>query len=360
MLYKALLKPLLFQLEAESAHGLTAQWAQKTTRSDLLASIVDTLYNYQSPVLGQSFLGHFFRNPVGLAPGFDKNGYLVQAIENMGMGFTEVGSITARSSTGNAKPRAFRLPQDRALINRMGLNNEGVRRVVDRLQQSSYSIPLGINIAKTHSPDIMGDKAIRDYQSSYLKAWKAADYITLNISCPNTAEGKTFEDPVALKELLATLFPKDAERTLPTLVKFSPDLDHSTLEVLVGICESYPITGYIACNTSSSRSALQTSKAKLKKIGPGGVSGRPLAPKATQTIQWIRKMAGPQPLIIGVGGIDSFDAALQMLKAGANLLQLYTGLVYEGPGLVKQINRGLVQYLEKRKLPSLKALREQG
>ena len=353
MFYKSLLKPLLFRLDAEEAHDLTAKLAKKTEKSGLLASTVRRLYNFQSSRLSQTFWGHTFRNPVGLAAGFDKNGCLVQAIETLGMGFTEVGSITAQVSCGNPKPRAFRLPKDRALINRMGLNNDGAQTIVRRLQNKEFTFPLGLNIAKTHDPNIMGRDAIDDYLFSYKQAKSVADYITINISCPNTTEGKTFEEPAVLDNLLSALLSHSPKRKTPTLIKFSSDLQPDTLEALINVCESHRIDGYVACNTSSSRMHLQTDATTLKNIGNGGLSGAPIRPKSLHLVRQIRTHVGDRKPIIGVGGIDSFSSALAMLKAGANLLQIYTGLIYEGPSVVKKINRGLANHLRENELKSL-------
>ncbi len=356
MIYKSLLKPLLFQFDAEKAHDFTLDFAKKVDRSALLSSLTRHLYQYKSPLLSQTFHGITFPNPVGLAAGFDKNGQLVRAMQKAGLGFVEVGSVTAEANCGNPKPRAFRLPKDEALINRMGLNNDGAQTIVKRLQNARFSIPIGINIAKTHDPDIMGEAAIEDYYFSYQEAQKIADYITINISCPNTASGKTFEDPNTLNQLLERLVGSQTIDPVPTLVKFSSDIDDNHLQELLEICASHHVDGYVACNTSSSRSGLNTDESTLKKIGNGGLSGAPLTPKSLHIVQIIRDYVGPKPLLIGVGGVNSYQTALNMLKAGANLLQIYTGLVYEGPALVKQINKGLVDYIKKNELESVKEI----
>jgi dihydroorotate dehydrogenase len=297
-----------------------------------------------------------FRNPIGLAAGFDKNGEIPEIMESLGFGFVEIGSITANPSTGNPKPRAFRLPKDHALINRMGLNNDGAQTIVKRLKNKKLSIPLGVNIAKTHDPAIMGDKAIQDYVHSFIEAKKVADYITVNISCPNTTEGKTFEEPAALDELLSALKIRDDARVVPTAIKFSSDLTKKQLMDLLEICEDHRVHGYVACNTSSQRDGLKTNKARLEKIGRGGLSGRPIAQKSIQIIQWISEATKGQKPIIGVGGIDSFETAHKMILAGADLLQMYTGLIYEGPGLVKSINRQLVEEIDRLKIKSIHQL----
>ena len=356
MIYNLLVKPLLFQLDAESAHTATHKFAETASRSSFLKGLVNGIYSFQSPKLNQQIWGLNFRNPIGLAAGFDKNGEIPETMEALGFGFVEVGSITANPSTGNPKPRAFRLPRDRALINRMGLNNDGAKTVVKRLNNKKISIPLGVNIAKTHDPTIMGDAAIRDYVHSFVEAKKVADYITVNISCPNTESGKTFEDPSALDELLSALKIRDDARVVPTTIKFSSDISKEKLFELIDLCEDHRVHGYVACNTSSNRDGLKTSKATLQKIGEGGLSGRPIARKSIQVIKWISEATKGQKPIIGVGGIDCYETAHRMLMAGADLLQIYTGLIYEGPGLVKSINQQLVDELDRLSIQSIHQL----
>lgn len=356
MIYKSLVKPLLFQLDAEQAHDLTQQFAQIASASGLLTSVARALYNYQGPGLSQQIWGLNFRNPLGLAAGFDKNGNIPEVMEAIGFGFVEIGSITGNPSTGNPKPRLFRLAQDQALINRMGLNNDGAKTIVKRLKNKHIGIPLGINVAKTHDPQVMGDLAIRDYVHSFGEARKVADYITINISCPNTTEGKTFEDPAALEELLSALRIRDDARVVPTLVKFSSDLDRNELMSLLQVCEDHQIPGYVACNTSSGRRGLATSASELKRIGRGGLSGRPIAEQSIRIIRWISEAVKGQKPIIGVGGVSSFSTALRMMLAGADLLQIYTGLIYEGPGLIRSINRQLVQQLRELNVDSIHQL----
>lgn len=356
MIYNSLVKPLLFQLDAEKAHDITQDIARTASQSSFLKALAKLFYNYQSPKLSQQIWGLEFRNPLGLAAGFDKNGEIPEIMEALGMGFVEIGSITGNPSTGNPKPRVFRLPQDRAMINRMGLNNDGAKTIVKRLKNKSLPIPLGVNIAKTHNPNIMGDRAIRDYVHSFNEAKKVADYITVNISCPNTNEGKTFEIPDALEELLSALKIRDDARVVPTVIKFSSDLSKERLINLLEVCEDHRVHGYVACNTSSRREGLKTDEQTLNRIGKGGLSGSPIAPKSIQIIKWISEETKGQKPIIGVGGIDSFDTALKMLLAGADLLQVYTGLIYEGPGLIKSINKELVNQINELNIKSIHQL----
>lgn len=339
MFYKHLAKPLIFKKDAEQAHDLALKLSSLTNHSKILQALATKIYG-GGENLEQKFWGLTFKNPIGLAAGFDKNGTTPKAMQALGFGFVEVGSITAQPSDGNLKPRAFRLPKDHSLINRMGLNNEGTHVIIERLKDLDLEIPLGINIAKTNDPNIHGDEAILDYVYSYKKAQQVADYITVNISCPNTGEGKTFEDPDALTALLSAL--EISVSKVPTLVKFSVDTDYETLKKLVEICEKFNIDGYVATNTSSKREHLKTSSHIVDSIGNGGLSGSAIAQKSDRVIAQLYEILKGSKPIIGVGGIDSVESAQRKIDAGANLLQIYTGLVYQGPRLIKRIKNNLV------------------
>tara|TARA_R110000868_G_scaffold1211_6_gene9416 strand:- start:7820 stop:8854 length:1035 start_codon:yes stop_codon:yes gene_type:complete len=338
MLYKSFVKPFLFKKDAESAHELAVHLSSKTSHSNILIGLAKIAYGFDDTRLKKEFFGLNFPNPVGLAAGFDKNGVTPKAMQALGFGFVEIGSITAKPSLGNPKPRAFRLPADHSLINRMGLNNEGAESVIRRLSSLKLDIPLGINIAKTNDASIHGDAAIEDYLFSYDLANTVADYITVNVSCPNTGEGKTFEDPGALEALLIGLKISQTNRK-PTFVKFSVDTDKPTLEKLVEICEAHAVSGYVATNTSSIRKDLRTPSSTLEEIGNGGLSGRAIASRSTQVVAWLKEILNDSKPIIGVGGIDDPKSAKEKIKAGADLIQIYTGMVYEGPGLIKKIKK---------------------
>jgi len=345
-MYNYLVRPMLFRLTSDYAHEATIKSAASLGKNRWLLKTLRSVYSYKNPVLEQKIFGLTFQNPVGLAAGFDKNGTTIAFMESLGFGFIEIGSITANPSTGNPKPRSFRLPKDQSLINRLGLNNEGAQTISRRLKQVNPSVPIGINIAKTHDPSIEGEKAIADYKTSFEFIKDFADYITLNISCPNTREGKTFEDPATLDALLTELeIGKDASLP-PILVKFSVDLTNDELISLLQVCESYAVDGYVAVNTSSKRVNLTTSQKEINRIGRGGLSGKAIASRSTEIIKQIYSFTKGEKTIIGVGGIFSSRDAIEKLKAGADLLQLYTGLVYNGPGVVKQINQGIAAYLK--------------
>lgn len=341
MIYQKLIRPLLFRLDPEQAHHLAMDFARYTNHSDLLKALAHRLYAFDDERLHRVCDGLHFKNPLGIAAGFDKNGEIIEALQALGFGYIEIGSVTARPSLGNPKPRMFRLPEDRALINRMGLNNLGVDVIVDRIDKAKLQVPLGINIAKTHDATIMGDAAIRDYVYSYEKAETKADYMMVNISCPNTAEGITFEEEGPLKDLLAAIVSSRKNPMVPMWIKFSPDVRFETLVKLVEISLQHGVSGFAVTNTSTDRSQLKTAPQKLDEIGRGGLSGTPLRRKATHMMRDLRTLVPTEITLVGVGGIDSKEAALERIQAGANLLQVYTGLVYEGPGLVKNINQSL-------------------
>lgn len=347
-------RPLLFRLDPERAHNISVNAARLSQAFNL--PMMTSMFEYGHPALGQTLWGLEFPNPVGLAAGFDKNARLVPFWQKIGFGFVEVGSVTAQSAKGNKRPRAFRLPEDRAIINRMGLNNQGAEKISRRIAKltDKRSVPLGINIAKTHDNAILGDAAIEDFRYSFQRVAPLADYVALNISCPNTADGKTFEDPESLDALLKVIF---AERTalqsnVPVLVKLAPPLSpqvvfDSMVEEAVDLALKHGVQGFIATNTAPDRAYLTTSEAIVERIGRGGLSGAPLEERSTQLVRYLYNKVKGQVPIIGVGGISSAETAYRKLRAGASLVELYTGLVYEGPGVIKRIKEGLVTLFEK-------------
>jgi len=347
-------RSLLFELSPERAHQvgeLGARVAQTVARSTLASS-----YAFADASLHQTLFGLEFRNPIGLAAGFDKNATMPPFWESVGMGFVEVGSVTARPAGGNPKPRAFRLPEDEALINRMGLNNQGADRVARRLakQRPRLDIPLGVNIAKTPDDAILGAGARRDFRQSYERLAPLADYVVLNISCPNTEDGKTFEEPDALAALLEELAPaRTGKARKPLLLKLAPPLNDkiafdSRIEEMVAIAAAHDIAGFIATNTAPDRQGLTTEEATLERIGRGGLSGVPLQARSNTLLRYLYRLTAGNVPLIGVGGVNSPEAALDKIEAGASLVQVYTGLVYHGPGLVRDLKKGLVALMKQR------------
>jgi dihydroorotate dehydrogenase len=353
------IRPLLFAVPPETAHntGLAVARLSGPTRGLIKASL-----RYDASVLSQYIWGLQFSNPVGLAAGLDKNAVAVPYWAAVGFGLIEIGSVSARSWKGNPRPRLFRLPADRALINRMGLNNQGATRVAGRLAKLPKGLPpVGANIVKTPDPTVLGDAAIEDFAESLKAVITTANYVTINVSCPNTLEGKTFEDPQALDALLATLVKirNETRRHLPLLVKLSPPVStkfvfDSLIDEIVAVCMQHGIDGFVASNTSSSRQGLATRPERILTIGNGGLSGAPLEDASTHLVRYLyRKTEGLVP-IVGVGGVSSPETAFRKILAGASLLQLYTGLVYEGPGLVRRIKMGLSQLLAENGFQSIR------
>lgn len=354
-------RSLLFRLDAERAHNVGAGAARLVQAVN--PGLVEPWFEYGNAALSQTLWGRSFPNPIGLAAGFDKNAKLVRFWEKVGFGFIEVGSVTAKPSKGNARPRAFRLPEDQALINRMGLNNQGAEKVARRLKRRNgiRTMPLGINIAKTPSDAILGEAAIEDFRLSFQKLAPYADYITLNISCPNTEDGQTFEEAESLDRLLRVIFAerKQVHPTVPVLVKLAPPTStrvvyDSSVEEVVSVSLSHGVHGFIATNTSADRDILSTSEAELQRIGNGGLSGAPLFERSTHLVRYIYQRTKGQKPIIGVGGVHSAETAYAKLRAGASLVQIYTALVYEGPSLIKRIKEGLVKLLEQDGYSSVK------
>ena len=346
------LRRFLFRLDPERAHraGMGAARLGQSVGRRVLAREFD----FESERLAVRLWGLDFSNPVGLAAGFDKNGRHVPFWEALGFGFAEIGSVTAQPSRGNPRRRLFRLPEDAALVNRMGLNNEGAARVARRLRTLRHDRPLGVNIAKTHSPDVLGEAALEDFRQSFALLAPLADYVTLNISCPNTAEGKTFEEPDALEPLLQTIAAERGKLTTnpPLLLKLAPPLStrfvlDTLVDETIALARQYLVDGFVATNTASDRDNLQTSPARLESIGRGGLSGQPLEARSTRLVEYLYSRTGGALPIIGVGGVDSAEAAYRKVRAGASLVELYTGLVYGGPGVVRRIKEGLLALLDR-------------
>lgn len=341
MIYRSMVRPLLFLMDAEDAHNFVFSRLKKWQRSEAFLELLRSQLSFSSDSLEVRTSGLVFPNPVGLAAGFDKNGELIPALTACGFGFLEIGSVTAEPSSGNRRPRMFRLPADRALINRMGLNNKGAEAVAASLPSgANRKIPLGVNIAKTPNFHTTTEGGIYDYVRSYQKLAPLADYATINISCPNTGDGKSFESPELFLRLMQAL----AEVRLPDVplfVKFSADTGDNTLTQLLAIAEEAGVQGYVAVNTSVSRSDLKTALAETEAMGMGGLSGKPLAAVSEDRIRFIRERTAPERTLISVGGIDTADDVRLRLAAGADLVQIYTGLVYEGPQLPGRICRQL-------------------
>lgn len=358
MLYRSLLRPLLFRLPPETAHELALHslaWAPNLTRH-LLASRVEP------GAFGKLLrFGLKFSNPVGLAAGFDKDGVALEALAALGFGFIEAGTVTFQPQPGNERPRLFRLPEDKALINRAGFNNKGAAAFARRVGQSSAKrdYVLGVSIGKSRVVPL--EQAIDDYIRSFEVIYPVADYVAVNVSSPNTPGLRDLQQPEHLETLLQTLQQRNLELSkaasrnapVPLLVKLSPDLNQPELERIVDVAQRTAIAGIIATNTTTSREGLRTSAKQVEAVGAGGLSGQPLRECSNRMIARIYQLtAGTIPLI-GVGGIFNAEDAWQSICAGASLIQLYTGFIYQGPRIATEINAGLEEIMKREGFRSL-------
>ena len=343
-MYKLLLKPLFFLLPPERAHHLALRFLQLALALPGVAQLLRRIFQVRHPALRRELLGLSFANPVGLAAGFDKDGKHFQAMAALGFGFIEIGTVTPRPQAGNLRPRLFRLPQDAALINRMGFNNEGVEALAARLQHPRPpGLIVGGNIGK--NKDTPNEQAAADYTYCFEALYPYVDYFVVNVSSPNTPNLRELQDKAPLRKLLAELqaLNQQKPRPRPLLLKIAPDLSEQQLDDILDIVRTTQIAGVIATNTTISRDGLRASPQRVEAIGLGGLSGQPVKERATEVIRYLHQKSGGELFIIGVGGIASPEDALEKLAAGAALVQIYTGLIYEGPGLVRRINRALAK-----------------
>ncbi|MFC3958297.1 quinone-dependent dihydroorotate dehydrogenase [Halovivax cerinus] len=330
------LRPLFFRLPAETAHEYVTAGLRAVQSVGAARRALSTRYTYRHPALEVECFDTTFDNPVGVAAGFDKNARVFPALDALGFGFVEVGTVTPEPQAGNPRPRLFRLPKDRALVNRMGFNGDGVDRVRDRLETNREAGgPIGVNVGKMNDSD--ADEAIEDYLRVFEELSPYGEYFVVNVSCPNTPDEFDEDDPDHLRTIFETLQAAN-EDDAPLLVKIGPDSPTDSLYELVDIVEAYDLDGIVATNTTTSREGLRSTTDEW-----GGLSGKPLESRSTGVIKTI---AGYTDLpIVGVGGVDSAESAYQKIRAGASLVQLYTGFVYNGPSTAREINRGLVERL---------------
>lgn len=344
-MYKIFIRPILFLFDPEVIHHWVFRILSIKGKIPGFNPLLKILFNYRHPKLERELFGIRFSNPVGLAAGFDKDAKLIDELSCFGFGFIEIGTLTPRPQIGNEKPRLFRLPKDQALINRMGFNNEGLDAAVERLKKRNSKVIIGGNIGK--NKDTPNDKAFSDYMLCFEALHPHVDYFVVNVSSPNTPGLRELQDKEPLKRLMSHVkgLSRSKEKVKPVLLKIAPDLTTSQLNDIVEILKETKTDGVIATNTTISREALQTSSEEVSTIGAGGLSGKPLTTKSTEVIAYLRKQLGPDYPIIGVGGIMNKQDALDKLNAGADLIQLYTGFIYEGPGVVSRINKEIAKNL---------------
>ncbi|RJP43640.1 quinone-dependent dihydroorotate dehydrogenase [Candidatus Parcubacteria bacterium] len=344
-MYK-LIRPILFREDPETAHNMIAVIG-KIAGISPARSILRPLYGFDDERLRVRLFGIQFKNPIGLAAGFDKNADMLPFLACAGFGFIEIGTVTPLPQEGNPKPRLFRLEADEALVNRLGFNGKGVEYVRENLRRYRDGLVVGVNIGRNKTTP--NDEAESDYGKCFERLSEYAGYMVVNVSSPNTPRLRELQEKKPLAELLndiqAANFRKASPR--PILLKIAPDLTEEQIDDVIAIVEKTGVRGIIATNTTISREGLTSPKKRIRAVGQGGLSGKPLRNRSTEVVRYIFKQSKGRIPIIGVGGVFSAEDAYEKIRAGASLVQVYTGLVYEGPGLIKRINKGLVALLER-------------
>lgn len=336
-----IIKRFFFLFDPERIHHFTFKLIKLSLSIPGMKSIWKKRFVIDDKKLERELFGLKFKNPVGLAAGFDKNGVLFNDLEYTGFGFIEVGTVTPVAQEGNPKKRLFRLVEDEAIINRMGFNNEGLDQLVKQLKDRKTNLIIGGNIGK--NKDTPNEEAVDDYVKCFNALYQYVDYFVVNVSSPNTPNLRALQDKEPLTALLNTLKNLNSEKSIqrPILLKIAPDLTNEQLDDIIEIVATTKIDGVIATNTTIDRSNLKTKD--IEAIGAGGVSGKPLTKRSTEVVRYLHTNSKGSFPIIGVGGIHSAEDALEKFKAGASLVQVYTGFIYEGPTLVRKINEALLK-----------------
>ncbi|EZH73162.1 dihydroorotate dehydrogenase [Aquimarina atlantica] len=341
-MYKFLLRPLLFLFDPENVHHFTFRMIRFFSKIPFIPSIFRNLYKINDPKLEREIFGLKFNNPVGLAAGFDKNAVLYNELANFGFGFIEIGTVTPKGQEGNPKKRLFRLKEDQGIINRMGFNNKGLEAIVNQLRKNKGKLIIGGNIGK--NTDTLPEHYTKDYLECFRILHPYVDYFVLNVSCPNVGSHAKLNDKEYLNELIVAVQEenKTFEKQKPIVLKIAPDLNTNQLDEIIELVADTNLDGVIASNTSVTREGLKASENRLEAIGNGGLSGQPIKNKSTEVIKYLSEKSNKAFPIIGVGGIHSAADAIEKLEAGASLVQLYTGFIYEGPKLIRDINKAIL------------------
>ena len=342
-MYKNFIRPLFFLFDPEKIHHFTFLFIKIVSKIPGIPFIFRSLYLIEDKKLERNLFGIKFNNPVGLAAGFDKNAVLYNELANFGFGFIEIGTVTPRAQAGNQKKRVFRLKTDNGLINRMGFNNNGLKAAIEKLKNNKGNAIIGGNIGKNTAT--MPSNYTEDYISCFKELHPYVDYFVLNVSCPNVGSHVKLNDKGYLVELISEVqkINKTFRKQKPILLKIAPDLNTTQLDEIIELVAETKIQGVIASNTSVNREGLKASEEKLDKIGYGGLSGKPIKDRSTQVIKYLADNSNKSFPIIGVGGIHSPEDALEKINAGADLVQIYTGFIYEGPTLIKKINKAILR-----------------
>jgi dihydroorotate dehydrogenase len=336
-----LARTLLFYINPESAHHIVMKGLRLACFIPAIGSLIRNSFTVKKPQLERTLWGIRFPNPVGLAAGFDKDAKYIDPLSCLGFGFIEIGTVTPRPQPGNPKPRLFRLPADKALINRMGFNNEGAAAAAKRLRKRNSNVVIGGNIGK--NKDTPNESALSDYEACFIELFEVVDYFVVNVSSPNTPGLRALQEKEPLMNLLNRLqqLNKAKANPKPLLLKIAPDLTNEQLDDIVAIVNATGIDGIVATNTTINRNGLSTGANEIEQVGAGGLSGLPLRQRATEVIQYLNNKSNGMIPIIAVGGIFTAADAREKLEAGAALVQVYTGFIYEGPGIAKNICKGL-------------------
>lgn len=342
-MYKLFIRPFLFLFDPEKIHYFTFSLIRFLCKIPLMSLILRKIYKIEDKRLERTLFGIKFKNPVGLAAGFDKNAVLYNELANFGFGFIEIGTVTPLGQEGNPKKRLFRLKHDAGIINRMGFNNDGLETVIQQLKKNKGKLIIGGNIGK--NTQTSSDLYTRDYELCFKGLHPFVDYFVLNVSCPNVGSHAKLNDKSYLIELISAVqkLNKQELTQKPILLKIAPDLNNNQLDEIIELVTETKIDGVIASNTSVTRNNLKASDQLLKEIGNGGLSGQPIKELSTRVIRYLAQNSNKAFPIIGVGGIHSAQDALDKIEAGADLVQIYTGFIYEGPGLIKKINKALLK-----------------
>ncbi len=324
--------------DPERVHGFVTRFIKFSFKVPGVAFVVKHYSGANVKNSGVNLFGLHFKNRTGLAAGFDKNGELIDELSAFGFGFIEAGAVTPKPQKGNPKPRLFRLPEDKALINRMGFNNKGVEHLVKQLKKRNSDIVVGVNLGK--NTDTPNDKAVDDYLLLFKKLFDYADYFVVNVSCPNITDLRELQDKESLEKILLEIekINNSKPNPKPVLLKVSPDLNNNQLDDVINLVKTTGIDGVVAVNTTVSRNGLSSPADFVEKIGKGGLSGAPLKNRALEVVRYLSEKSGKAFPIIAVGGIFTPADAKDMLDAGADLIQIYTGFIYEGPFIAKRIN----------------------
>lgn len=339
MLYKLIIRPFLFLFDPEKVHHFTFSFLKTSFKFSLIKRIVTKVYSVDNQNLKTNIFGLEFKNPLGLAAGFDKNAKLIDELACFGFGFIEIGTVTPKPQAGNSKKRLFRLKKDKAIINRMGFNNDGVDAIVKRLKKVKSDIIIGGNIGKNKTTP--NENAVADYVLCFTKLFDYVDYFVVNVSSPNTPNLRALQDKKPLSKILNSLqeINNNKETRKPILLKIAPDLTKEQLMDIIAIVKETKIDGIIATNTTILRENLKSDA----KDEIGGLSGKPLKEKATEVVRFLNKKSGKAFPIVAVGGIFNAKDAKEKQEAGADLIQVYTGFIYEGPKMIKKILK-TIQY----------------